>query len=67
MSENILKPYKHFGRNVKVEWDLSNYATKANFKIGVDTSNLVAKLDLAIFQGQVDEIDIDELKTVPAI
>ena len=66
MSENILKPYKHFGRNVKVEWDLFNYATKADLKRGVNTSNLVAKLDLAILQSQVDEIDIDELKTVPA-
>ena len=42
MSEYLPKPYKHFGGNVKVEIDLSNYPTKAELKgaRGVDTSNL---------------------------
>ena len=36
------KPYKQFGRNIKVTVDLSNYATKPDLKnvTHVDTSNL---------------------------
>ena len=36
------KPYEHFGRNIKVELDLSNYATKVVLKgaAGVNISNL---------------------------
>ena len=36
------KPYEHFGRNIKVELDLSNYATKVVLKgaTGVNISNL---------------------------
>ena len=35
--------------HIKVELDLSNYATKADLKseIGIDTTNLAAKSDLA--------------------
>ena len=52
---------------MKVELE-SNYSTIANLKRakGVDTSNIVAKSDLAILQAEVDEIDIDKLKTVLA-
>ena len=32
---------------------------------GVDTSNLAAKSDLVSLKAEVDEIDIDKLKTVP--
>ena len=41
MSEYFLKP-KSLGENVKLELDLSNYATKADLKnvTGVDTSDL---------------------------
>ena len=40
---------KLFGANVKVELDLSNYATKADLKnaTGVDTSKFAKKADLA--------------------
>ena len=39
---------KSFGRRVKVELDLSNYATKADLKNAacVDTSNFAKKVDL---------------------
>ena len=32
MSQYFLKPYECFGRNVKVELDLSNYATISYFQ-----------------------------------
>ena len=48
MSEYFPKP-KSLGANVKVELDLSNYATKADLKnaTGVDTLKFAAKVDLA--------------------
>ena len=52
---------KFFGANVKVELDLSNYATKADLKnaTGVDTSKFAKKADLASWKSKVDELDID--------
>ena len=32
MSKYFPKPYKPFGRDIKVKVDLSNYATKADIK-----------------------------------
>ena len=48
MSQYFPKPYRTFGGNVKVELDLSSYATKTELKnaAGVDTSKLAAKTDL---------------------
>ena len=44
MTENFLKP-KYFQAKVKVELNLSNYATKTNLKngTGVDTSSFAKK------------------------
>ena len=55
-SQNFPKPYERCGRNVKVELNLSNYATKVNLKgaVGGDTSNLEAKPDLASLKSEVD-------------
>ena len=53
------------GANVKVELDLSNYATKADFKKVVDTSSFAKKIDLANLKSNVDKLDIDKLKNVP--
>ena len=46
---------------------MSSYTTKAELKkaIGIDTSNLAAKSDLAGLKGEVDKINVDQLKTVP--
>ena len=46
MSEYFPKP-KSLGANVKVELDLSNYATKADLKnaTGVDPSDFAKKTD----------------------
>ena len=53
------------GANVKVELDLSNYATKAGFKKVVDISSFDKKIDLANLKSNVDKLDIDNLKNVP--
>ena len=67
MSQYLPKSYGPFERNVSVELDLFNYATKADLKraTGADMSNLAAKLDLASLKAEADKIDIDKLKTVP--
>ena len=66
MNEYFLKP-KSLGANVKVELDLSNYATKADLKnaAGVNTSDFAKKTDLASLKSDVDKLDIDKLKNVP--
>ena len=58
---------KYSGRRVKMELDLSNYATKADLKnvTGVDTSKFAKKADLARVQSNVDKLDINKLKNVP--
>ena len=47
---------------------LSNYATKADLKgaTSSDISNLAAKSDLNSLKADLDEIDVDKLKTIPA-
>ena len=67
MSQCFTIPYEHFGRDINVKVDLSNYATKTNFKkaTGIDTSNLAFKSDLAMLKAEVDKIYVDKLKTVP--
>ena len=62
MSEYFAKP-KSLGANVKVELDLSNYATKSDLKnsTGVDTSKFDRKVDLDSFESEVDKLDIDML------
>ena len=52
--------------NVKVELDLSNYATKAELKnaTGFDTLAFAKKTDLANLKSDVDKLHIDKLKNV---
>ena len=65
MSEYFPKP-KSFGAKVKVELDLSNYATKADLKNATfDTSSFAKKTNLANLKPDVDKLDIDKLKKVP--
>ena len=63
MSEYFAK-LKTFGGKVKVELDLSNYATKADLidAKGVDTSKFAKKVDLASIKSEVDKFDIDKLE-----
>ena len=62
------EPYTRSKNNKKVELDLSNYATKSDSKraTGVDTSKFAKKADLPNLKSEIDKIDIDESKTIPA-
>ena len=63
MSEYFPEP-KSWGWRVKVELNLSNYATKAVLKstAGVNTSKYAKKVDLASLKSNVDKLDIIKLK-----
>ena len=60
-------PYNNSSENIKVELDLSNYATKKDIKdiTHDDTSSYALKTNLANLKTEVDKIDPDKLKTVP--
>ena len=60
-------PYKSSSNNVKVELNLTNYATKTDLKniTHVDVSSFASKTNLAALNTEVDKIDADKLKTVP--
>ena len=66
MSEYFPKP-KLLVRNVKIELNLSNHATKGDLKkeTGADKSEFAKRTDLASLKSEVDELDIDKLKTFP--
>ena len=68
MSKYFPKP-KSLGANVKIELNLSNYATKADFKngTGADTSKITKKVHLASLKSEVDKLDIDKLEKVPTV
>ena len=60
-------PYKSSSNNIKVELDLTNYATKTDLKntTHVDVSSFASKTNLAALKTEVDKIDVDKLKTTP--
>ena len=66
MKEYFAEP-KSLGGRVKVELDLSNYATKTDLKnvTGADTSSFAKKTDLANLKSDADKLDIDKLKNIP--
>ena len=61
-------PCRSSHNNIKVELDLSNYATKDDVKniTHVDVSRFASKTDLAALKTEVDKIDADKLKTTLA-
>ena len=65
---NYFPPYNNSSENIKVELDLSNYATKKDINdiTHVDVSGFASKTNLAALKTEVDKIDTDKLKTVPA-
>ena len=67
MSSRYFPPYGSTN-NIKVELDLANYATKDDAKniTHVDVSSYATKTNLTVLKGEVDKIDTDKLKTVPA-
>ena len=60
-------PYKSSSNNIKVELDLTNYATKNDLKniTHVDVSSFASKTNLAALKTEVDKIDVDKLNTTP--
>ena len=60
-------PYKRSSKNVKVELDLTNYATKTDLKniTHVDVGSFASKTNLAALKTEVDKIDTGKLKTAP--
>ena len=54
-------------QNIKVELDLANYATKDDVKniTHVDVSSFASKTNLAALKTEIDQIDVDKLKTAP--
>ena len=61
-------PYIRSKNKIKVELDLSNYATKSDLKKakGVDTTDFAKKYDLAGLKSEIDKLDICKLETNPA-
>ena len=68
MSSQYYPPYKSSINNIKVELDLNNYATKKDINdiTHVDVSGFASKANLAALKTEVDKIDADKLKIVPA-
>ena len=58
---------KFFGGDVKVEVDLSNYATKADLKnaTGIYTWYFAKKFDLASLKTEIDKLDVGRWETFP--
>ena len=55
-------PYRSSGKNIKVELNLSIYATKTDLKntTQVDVSSFASKTNIANLKTEVDELDIDK-------
>ena len=60
-------PYRSSGRNIKVELDRRNYATKTDLKnvTHVEASSFALKTNLANLRIELDKIDIAKLTPVP--
>ena len=60
-------PYRSSGSNIKVELDLSSYATKTDLKnvTHVDVRNFALKQNLASLKSYVGKLDIAKLVPVP--
>ena len=67
MSQYCPKPYEHFGGDINVKVDLSNYATKTDLKniSHIDVSSYALKSNLASLKTELDELDINKLTSVP--
>ena len=65
--DSFPEPYTRSKTKIKVELDLSNYATISGLKnaTGVDISKCATEVDLASLKSEFDDLDIDKLKTIP--
>ena len=66
MSQYFL-PYRSSRSSIKVELDLSNYATKTDLKnvTHVRVSSFASKTNVASQKTEVDKLDVAKLQTVP--
>ena len=66
---DYLTDYKPRDKNVKVELDLKNYATKEELKniTHVDTSSFALKTNLASLKTEVNKLDSPKLTTLPLL
>ena len=66
MREYFPKPSSH-EENIKVQIDLTNYATKEDIKntTHVDTSSFALKTNLSSLKTELDQLDIDKLVPIP--
>ena len=64
MSSQYFPPYRNNRGDIKVELDLSNYATKIDLKNVThgDTSNFASKTNLASLKTEVDKLGIGKLQ-----
>ena len=67
MSQYFPKPYEPFGKEINVNVDLADYATKTDLKniSHVDVSSFALQLNLANLKTEVDKLDTDKLTPVP--
>ena len=67
MSQCFPKPFRRFGGNTNVKFDLSIYTTKTVLKsvTHVDTSNFALKTNLGNLKTKADKLDIGKLVPVP--
>ena len=67
MSQSFPKLFRSFRGNINVKVDLSNYATKTDWKnvTHVNTSSFVLKTNLAIWKTAVDQLETEKLVPVP--
>ena len=68
MSKYFPKPFKSFERNINVQVDLSNYATKTDPKnvTHADTSSFTLKANLANLKTEFYKLEVDKLVPIPA-
>ena len=68
MSKYFPKSPRSYRENISVSVDLSDYATKTDIEsiTHIDTSGFALKTNLANLKTEVDKIDTDKLRTVPA-
>ena len=67
MIQYFSKSYDHFGGDINVKVDSSNYATKTDLNnvSHVDVSGFALKSNLTNLKTEVDKLDIDKLAPVP--
>ena len=65
MSQYFSEQYECSSGNVKVELDYATYGILKGVT-DIDTSMLTSKIDSVGFKTKLENLDVDELKTVPA-